>query len=97
MLCNLAKQIVVRKKDYNASNCSRGIERWALYIGELVYVSVILYMAGYVYSSCFSTKYRNRYHDSVALETGGMKHRGLENNPAWSFLNFQKHVSVVIQ
>ena len=39
MLCNLVKQIVVRKKDYNASNCSRGIERWALYI-EVVYVSV---------------------------------------------------------
>ena len=54
-------------------------------------------MAGYVYSNCFSTKYRNRYHDSVALETGGMKHHGLEKNPAWSFFNFQKHVSVVIQ
>ena len=56
-----------------------------------------LYMAGYVYSKCFSTKYKNRYHDSVALETGGMKHHGLEKNPAWSFFNFQKHVSVVIQ
>jgi hypothetical protein len=42
-------------------------------------------MAGYVYGICFSTKYRNLYHDSVALETGGVKDRGLEKSPAWSF------------
>ena len=40
MLCNLAKQIVVRKKDYNASNYSGGIERWALYIGTSICICI---------------------------------------------------------
>ena len=43
MLCNLAKQIVVSKRDYttsDASNCSRGIEYWALYIGTSICICI---------------------------------------------------------
>jgi hypothetical protein len=96
MLCNLAKQIVVSKKDYttsDASNCRQGIECWALYIGTSI--CICIWQATYtviVFPHNIGT-----YIMIVLLYRNWRSERPrLRKNPSMEFLNFQKHVSFVI-
>jgi hypothetical protein len=82
MLCNLAKQIFVSKKDYttsDASNCSRGIECWSLYIG----ICICIWQAMYTVI-VFPQNIGTDIMIVLLLETRGVKDRSLEKTPAWS-------------